>query len=265
MNHRRSQPTLAVVAAVNNEAILQRDLAASPIIRDGGVPLFVERHHMSAAAALNAGRDRTDADLVVFAHQDVYLPRCWEERLLAAVRALDQRREEWAVLGIAGVDTTGRFVGRFYSSGLDSEFGGPLPHPEEVVSLDEVLIVLRSDCGLRFDEHLPGFHLYGTDIVQMARNEGLTSFAVDAPVVHNSTPKAGLDYSYRKAYRFMQRKWSSALPIPTCIVPITRSDWSLHRHRLRLITRRLYGRVRRAPGAENPAAIARRLGYEREA
>ena len=36
-------------------------------------------------------------------------------------------------------------------------------------SFDELLIVLRRDSGLRFDEGLPGWHMYGTDIVQTAR------------------------------------------------------------------------------------------------
>ena len=69
------RPTLAVVAAVNDETILRRDLASSAMICDGEVPLFVEPDHVAAGAALNAGRDRTDADLVIFAHQDLYLPR----------------------------------------------------------------------------------------------------------------------------------------------------------------------------------------------
>ena len=51
-----------------------------------------------------------------------------------------------------------------------------------MVSVDELLIVLRIGSGLRFDERLPGFHLHGTDIVQSALHRGLGAFAIDAPV-----------------------------------------------------------------------------------
>ena len=84
--------------------------------------------------------------------------------------------------------------------------------------------------GLRFDPDLPAFHLYATDIILQAAARGLRSYAIDAPVVHNSrrNPQP-LDRGYRDAYRYMRRKWRDRLPLRTCVVDVTRSGWPMWR------------------------------------
>jgi hypothetical protein len=121
--------------------------------------------------------------------------------------------------------------------------------------------VLRCDSGLRFDPELPGFHLYGTDIVQSALAAGLEAYVFDGPVVHNSLPVTRLDDSYGRAYRHMQRKWTARLPIATTVIPITRSGWPLFRWRLRHWGRRLRSPVVTQRCA-TPARRAQELGYE---
>ena len=78
---------LAVVSAVNNDEILSENLLRSPMLSAGQIPLIVERGHDSAAKAYNAGMDRVDADAIVFAHQDVYFPRGWEDKLSHAIES----------------------------------------------------------------------------------------------------------------------------------------------------------------------------------
>jgi len=256
MNH----SSVAVVSPSNSEAILARDLAASPAIRSG-LPLVIERGHASAAVALNAGLAKTGADIVVFAHQDVYLPAGWERRLLSQVVKLEALSPDWAVLGVAGMDHAGLWVGHAYSSGLGREFGGTLDRPLPVASVDELLIVLRRETGLRFDEHLPGYHLYGTDIVQTALERGWGAFIIDAPVVHNSEPKPHF-LAYARSYRYMKRKWRHRLPIPTTIIPITSSHAPLARMMLRAAAGRVLGPNATGRPHPDPRALALSLGYE---
>lgn len=253
---------IAVVAAVNNDSILQRDLASSPLISEGHTRLIIERGHDSAASALNSGLDRADEDLVVFAHQDVYLPRGWERRLNAAVDALEVEGNPWAILGVAGVDESGTFAGRIYSSGLRREYGIPLPSPLPIVSLDEALIVLRKSSGLRFDESLPGFHLYGTDIVQTAILNGLGAYVFDGPIIHNSKPELSHFWAYGRTYRSMQRKWRRHLPIPTNNALITRAGLPLLRMRIHTVRRLVLRIDPPGSGHPDPVALARDLGYE---
>jgi hypothetical protein len=277
---------LAIVCAVNDDAVLATNLAASPLVASGAIRLVVERGRRSAGEALNAGLDRTSAPIVVFPHQDVFLPRGWEVSLLRSVEEIESRDGSggdpwsrrtgsheagaavedgelrgWGVLGIVGLDGTGAVRGRAWSNGLGREVGGRLESCVPAVSLDEMILVVRRASGLRFDEALPGFHLYGTDVVRSALARGLGAWIVDAPAIHNSVPVRQLDRRYGAAYRYLRRKWRSELPLPTLVVPITRSGASLARFRLgaAVRSRRVAASAPRHP---DPAALARSLDYE---
>jgi len=260
-NNSHSSPSLAVAAAVNDDDVLRTNLAASPVLRDATVPLIVEQGYRSASEAYNHALDHSDAEIVVFAHQDVYLPRGWEAKLLSAIRTLDQRGEKWAVLGVVGIGLDGSVIGRSWSNGLQSEIDRRVADPTPAQSLDELVLVLKRGSGVRFDAGIPGFHLYGTDIVQSALTAGMGAYVFDGPVIHNSLPVLRLDTHYRRAYCAVQKKWRSRLPLCTTVVPVTRFGWPrlLHSARLRWATfRRATPRQRH----EQPEALARKLGYE---
>jgi hypothetical protein len=130
-----------------------------------------------------------------------------------------------------------------------------------IESLDEVMLVIRRGAGLQFDVDLPGFHLYGTDIVQTAKARGLKSYILDAPIVHHSRPTVDLSGGYRRAYGYMQRKWRAVLPVPNLICSIHRSTLPFlwRNARIRMHYR---GRTERAEPTGDPAGIARDLGLE---
>jgi hypothetical protein len=253
----------AVVAAVNDRRVLESNLACSPVIAGGRWPLEIEQGHASASRAYNAALARVAADVVVFAHQDVYLPRGWDERLIAAVRYLEKADPKWAVLGVFGVRSDGGIAGRAWSTGLGRTVGQPLACPQPVVSLDELLLVLRIDRGIRFDEGLPGYHLYGTDLVQTALDEGLGAYAFDGPVIHNSVPVVRLDRNYRRAYWYMQHKWRDRLPLRNAVLTVSRTGWPLVRNWVRA-TKRIWlgGSAPGKPRHPQPAKLAQELGFE---
>jgi hypothetical protein len=252
---------LAVVAAVNDEATLARNLAASPLIASGRAALTPIRGARCASAAYNAGLDATDAPLVVFAHQDVWLPPAFEAGLAAATADLDQRDPAWAVLGVFGTTAAGRRVGRVWSSGIGRCVGEPVDAPTPVVSVDELVIVLRRDAGLRFDPTLPHFHLYGTDIVQTALAAGRGAWAATLPVVHNSRYVPTLSGGFTDAYRHMRRKWRAALPIATPVTRITASGLDLMRSNFRLWRTRRARAAAAFDCATDPREIARACGW----
>ena len=115
--------------------------------------------------AYNRALDATTAEMVVFAHHDVYLPRGWDallQRRLAEVAAIDPN---WALFGPFGVALDAAHIGPVWSSSIGLIVGRVPMAPTQVQSYDEMVIVLRRSSGLRFDETLPGWHMYGTDIV----------------------------------------------------------------------------------------------------
>ena len=130
--------------------------------------------------------------------------------------------------------------------------------------MDEIVLVLNRKAGLRFDEDLPGFHLYATDIILQARAKGYKAFVFDGPVVHNSRPNPNpFDRHFFAAYRHMQRKWADQLPVLTCTVPITRWGWPLRKRWAQREWRRLRGMTSGGRRVEDPMELARNLGYER--
>lgn len=259
------EPSFAVVAAVNDDECLANNLAASPILSEGSVPLIIKHRYKSATLAYNEGLDSANADIVIFAHQDIYLPQGWEKKLLSAIHSLELRGETWGVLGVIGADKAGNLVGGAWSNGLQLKIESKFTSPTPVRSLDEIVLILRKNSGLCFDGNLPGFHLFGTDIVLTAIKSGLGAYVFDGPVVHNSLRVKKLGLSYCAAYRYMQHKWIEELPVFTLILPITRSSWPLLRNWCKEREKWVLRQFKPMPHEvrhEAPSLLAKNLGYE---
>jgi hypothetical protein len=254
-------PTIDLAAAVNNREVLRNCLQRSPDVASGALSLRTYENYPTAAAAYNAALDDTMADVLVLAHQDVYLPK---DFLLGARHQLAELAHvdpNWAVAGVAGLNAERVFQGRTWSSGLGAMLGEKPQAPVHIETLDEMLLFVRTASRLRFDEAMPSFHLYAADIVKTAQSLGLRSYVIDTPAIHHSRAVVALDGGYRSAYRYMQRKWRKELPIPNLVCDITRGPFSLllkdfrlrHKHR---------GQVRPVEPSDDPSRIARSLDFE---
>ncbi len=227
-----------VVCAANDEACLARNLMSSEMIRTGRVPLHVERGAPSAAHACNGGLDATEAPIVIFAHQDVYFPPGWEKRLAAAIEEIEKTDPDWALLAPFGMarGRARRHLGPVWSTSLGRIVGAVPDGPHPAQSFDELVIVMRRDAGLRFDEALPGFHLYGLDIVQTALEAGRGAHVAPLPLVHNDDFHDILRRDFAEAFHYARRKWRHRLPLQSVILRLSRHGLELpHLHwRLRL-------------------------------
>jgi hypothetical protein len=254
---------LCVVALVNDDDCLNRNLLASDLIAKHNVPVQIMRGAVSAGAGYNAGLDSTDADYVIFAHQDVYFPADWHEKLAGTIEQITECDPNWAIIAPFGIcAATATHIGDVWSSGVGGRIGGPMTHSRAVQSVDELVIVMRRAAGLRFDPLLPGYHLYGTDLVQLARSKGLGAYVADLAVVHNDSFKPALGYDFTKSYRYVRRKWKAALPLRTPVLWVTRWGFGLPFYRLRA----WYGlNARRAMALDTdvaPRDYAHRGGWE---
>ncbi len=258
----KRRPLFQVYSVVNDAGILARNLQRSPDLVAKDIPLSLLWDKSSAAAAYAEACQGAEADFLIFAHQDVYLPDGWFRAFEDAVENLSRLHPEWAVAGLYGVTDDGKAVGHVWDSGQGGVWGQPFGAPVAVASIDELLLIIRRGAGVTFDPALPGFHLYGTDIVLTARNRRRTAYVLDVPAIHNSKRVRHLGQDYLAAYRYMVCKWRQQLPWPTVIVPLARRPWRLAIHRLRLrlksalCTRRLGDRLK------DPASKARELGFE---
>lgn len=254
--------SLAIVAAVNNEEVLERNLMRSSIVQSKAVSVHCYRDQPSASIAYNRGLDDTSDEYIAFVHQDIYLPPAWGTQLNEAIATLNHTDPNWAVLGVCGITREGEYKGHVWSSGLGKLYGVPLSQPEAVVSIDEMTIVLRRSSGIRFDKNLPFFHLYGTDIIQIAMEKGLSAYVAEIPVIHNSVPVQSLKGGYTRAYLYMRRKWKAKLPIQTLILPVENSIYRLLRTRFRVFVNMKKKQARSVSSTTDPREISKKLGFE---
>ena len=219
---RPGHPDWSLIVAVSDDRVLNQTLLKSPAI-DERCQVIIRRGFKCAGRAYNAGIAEATNDVMVFAHQDVYLPETWVRDLAAALDQLQRVDPEWGVLGVFGIANAGAPNGFVYSTGLQATFGAPFAGVVEALTVDELLLITRRSSGLSFDEQLPGFHLYGADFCVQARKQNMKSYIIPAFCIHNSNGIRYLPGAFWRSYLYLRRKWWDHLPIKTCCTTITKS------------------------------------------
>src|SRR5215831_4847840 len=128
------QPT--IVSAVNDRAVLESNLLASSCLNcEHQHQIILQEGFTSAARAYNDALDRASNEIVVFVHQDVFLPESWLESLDCSLQLLAESDPDWGVLGCWGVTSAGIGVGHVYTPG-QGVIGRAFRHPQPVQTLD---------------------------------------------------------------------------------------------------------------------------------
>jgi hypothetical protein len=224
-----------LISAVNNESVLNSCLLSSPCASRAEAVLL-RRGFRSAALAYNAAIEEARTDVVVLVHQDVFLPEGWDTQMERALQQLEQEDPHWAVAGIWGVMPSGEGTGYLYCAGLARTLGQEFSRPVAVRTIDEALLVLRKSSGLRFDEAIPGYHLYGTDLCLQAEARGMKCYALAAFCIHNTNGYDLLPWDFWKCYFLLRKKWRTRLPVITPCTEITLGCWPMiHWNGIRLI------------------------------
>jgi len=167
------------------------------------IPIDNTNNLFSAAEALNRGIKRSTAIFLVLCHQDILFPRDWVTRLLDCIKEVEDRAPDWGVIGLAGCSRNGSSSGHVLDP--HGKFYYP-PLPRQVQTLDELCLIVRRESGLRFDEHLDHFHLYGADLCLTATTLGMPCFAIDCALEHSSGGDKG-DAWYAQKEKLMQKWW----------------------------------------------------------
>lgn len=210
-----------VIVAANDRSVLEGCLLSSPAIHQAH-QLMVQWGFAAAARAYNDGLKKTSSEVVVFAHQDVYLPMGWDKWLTSSLEWLSANDSAWAVAGVFGIGIDDQFKGQVYCTRNKRVVGTPLCEPVQALALDELLLIVRRSAEIHFDERLPGFHLYGTDICLEARRRALHSYVVPAFCIHNSSGWVFLPWAFWRSYFYLRRKWWNQLPLKTPCTVIQR-------------------------------------------
>lgn len=254
----------SLVVLSNDRESLAKNLMSSDALRRGLLDVQVVTNASSASAAYNRALDVVKTPVVICLHQDVYLPPDWDRRLSRAIALVEEIDPDWAIIAPIGMSMSGEHVGQVWSTGQGANIGRALDGPVPVQSVDELMIVLRRDSGVRFDDTMPDFHLYGTDIVQNAISQGKGAYACQMPVVHNDRFHDRLGADFSRAYHFVRRKWPSKTPIRTTVLKISKYGLALMVYRLRAWysvekRRQLAGDIQ-----TNPSVFSKSCGWEQD-
>ena len=214
---------LSIIVAINDDQVFNTNIMSSPeLAKNSRHEILSMRGYKSASLAYDDGITKASNDIVVFVHQDVYLPEGWIKKLNYIIVAIEANNPSWGVLGCYGVTLDGEYAGHVYSNGLQSELGSNCD-PVLAQSLDEMILIFKKSSNFLFDKSLPNFHMYGADICVRARIMGHASYIIGNFCVHNSVSvkKLGKDF-WRSVFHF-RRQYLKYLPIKTTCATIYRS------------------------------------------
>jgi hypothetical protein len=191
--------SIQYVVASHNPAVLNQNFLKSKVKN-----VIIQTGYTNIPKAYNEANPK--ADLVVYAHHDIYLPEDWEKQMLIQVKKI----KDWDVLGVAGVIDNGDYKDRIRKGWLmdrGNEWGSPEGLPARVDTLDECLLITNGK--IKFDENLK-FHFYGADICL-----GRRAYAIKAFCYHNSGNSVIWETEqYQKDAQYMIKKHNSF--ITTC-------------------------------------------------
>ena len=226
------QQPITFVVSVSNREVLKNNFLASPCFRAGhSHQIILQEGYSSAAKAYNDAIDESRNNLIVFVHQDVIFLEPWLSQFYRALTLLESQDPNWGVLGCGGMGHDGHGRGHLYSSGLGT-LGEPFEAPVQVRTLDEIVLILRKESGLRFDGGLPHFHLYGTDICLRAEAAHQTNYVIPAFCIHNTNYGLILAPEFYQCCQRIRTVWKDFLPVQTPCIRITRFNVSIYRRRL---------------------------------
>ncbi|MGO9080041.1 MAG: glycosyltransferase [Streptosporangiaceae bacterium] len=172
--------------------------------------------YASAGAALNHGAQLAKNDVLVFAHQDVYL-----HSLVKLKEAAGQLASgNFGVLGAVGVRHDGRIAGRIRDRVV--LLGDAVTSPTEVDSVDEVLFLAARDRLLAdplTESPDLAWHAYAVEYGLRVRRRGARTGVTDIPLTHNSLT-INLD-RLDAAHREIASRYGEILPVRTTCGPIS--------------------------------------------
>jgi hypothetical protein len=209
----------SIVVAVNDDDILNKNMCSSYGVLSQRLILL--KGYNNVCKAYNKGMMLANSEIVIFAHQDVFLPETFFPQLDIALVTIPDKN--WGVLGVAGVNGLKDFktvndnnheinyVG--YILNQNKVWGSPDNLPSPVNTLDELLIIIKKNSFI-FDEKIPNHHLFTTDLCLQAEEQGKKNYAILAFCHHNSKTNE-LPENYEESKNYIRNKWQHKLPIYT--------------------------------------------------
>lgn len=197
------------VCASHNKEVFSKNLLTSPIFMNH--PLIVQRNYSNISKAYNEAKKMSG--IIVYIHQDVFLPKTFEQDLINGINRINKIDKNWGVIGVAGVKLNPGKQLHGYILDRGRVWGRPISDPVEVDTIDELLLITKGD--FTFDENLEQ-DFYGADICLQAKKQGRKNYVISGFCHHNSgRPIGGRTESFYRSQDYFKTKWAENLPVAT--------------------------------------------------
>jgi hypothetical protein len=176
-----------VVVPCNREDQLAANVKASAGLKEVRARLVSIQGASSPGEALAEGMRHVCTEWILLAHQDVYFPSGFGERLNTVLSAIPAHERPTALIGFAGIARSQTDLSTSPAGYLtDRLFRFDHGPSSCAVSLDEFAVVLHKDSVHRIDPAL-GWHLWATDLCLSSLHLwGRYASIICLPVFHNS-------------------------------------------------------------------------------
>ena len=202
--------SISYIACTHNTNILEKCLVQSLILQDDDELIVIEGAK-SIAAGYNSGIDKSKNTIKCFIHHDLIVTN----PILLRMNLLAYCIEDIGMVGIVGsqTDATPWWEGQCVGSVVDSRNGILYfsDGKQFCLHLDGLMLATWHD--VRFDESIPGFHLYDQDICNQMAVKGLSNFCIkDGYRMITHFTQTPMDMSkingYAEAMAIYNAKWA---------------------------------------------------------
>jgi hypothetical protein len=202
--------SISYIACTHNTNILEKCLVQSLILQDDDELIVVEGAK-SIAAGYNLGIDKANNKIKCFIHHDLIVTN----PILLRMNLLAYCIKDVGIVGIVGSQTDAApwWEGQCVGSVVDSRNGILYfsDGKQFCLHLDGLMLATWHD--VRFDESIPGFHLYDQDICKQMAAKGLSNFCIkDGYRMITHFTQTPMDMSkingYAEAMEIYNAKWT---------------------------------------------------------
>jgi hypothetical protein len=202
--------SISYIACTHNTNILEKCLVQSLILQNDDELIVVEGAK-SIAAGYNLGIDKANNQIKCFIHHDLIVTN----PILLRMNLLAYCIEDVGIVGIVGSQTDAApwWEGQCVGSVVDSRNGILYfsDGKQFCLHLDGLMLATWHD--VRFDESIPGFHLYDQDICKQMAAKGLSNFCIkDGYRMITHFTQTPMDMSkingYAEAMAIYNAKWT---------------------------------------------------------
>jgi len=183
--------------------------------------LYADNSNGNRYDAFEAGNrflNEASGKYIIICHQDIELRFDTVEKLRRCIVELDEKDANWAVAGNAGYTNMASMALCISDPYGAHRQKGNLP--QKVHTLDENFLLIKRRANLSFSHDLKGFHLYATDLCQVASLLGYSAYVIDFHLYHKSA--GTVDYRFMEAAEAFRNKYTHALQARFLRTPVAK-------------------------------------------